>query len=74
MQVDVHDVHAKVAGPRDAHQGIEVCAIHIHHGAFGVQDVRDFRDLRFEHSEGIRVGHHERGALQHREVHQALVV
>ena len=40
VQIDVHHVDAEIARPRDAHQRIHIRAVHVDHGALGVQDLR----------------------------------
>src|SRR5262249_55560408 len=41
VQVEVHDVHAELAGARDAGESVHVGAIHVEERAFGVQYVGD---------------------------------
>ena len=61
VQIDVHDVYAEIAGPRDAYQCIHVGAIHVEHGALGVQDLGRFGDVLFEHADRVGIGDHEGG-------------
>ena len=63
VQVEVHHVHAEIAGPRDAHQRVHVGAVHVEHGALGVQNLGRLHDVLFEHAERVGVGHHERGHI-----------
>ena len=63
MQVEVHHVHAEVAGARLAHQGVHVGAVHIEQGALGVEDFGDLVDLAFEDADGRGIGEHQRGGL-----------
>ena len=39
VQVQVHDVHAEVARPRLAHQGVHVGAVHVEQPALGVHEL-----------------------------------
>ena len=45
VQVQVHDVHAEIAGPRDAHQRVHVGAVHVEQRAVRVEHLGDFRDV-----------------------------
>ena len=63
MQVEVHYVHAEVAGADFADQGVHVGAVHVEQGAFGVEDVGDLVDLVFKDAEGGGVGEHQRGGV-----------
>ena len=63
MQVQVHHVHAEVAGPHLAHQRIHVGAIHVHQRAFGMQHVGNLVDLLLEDAEGVGIGEHQRGNI-----------
>ena len=60
MQVQVHHVHAEIAGTDFAHQRVHVGAIHIEQAAFGVHDFGDLVDLLLEHSQRVGIGEHER--------------
>ena len=42
VQIQVHDIDAEIAGPRNAHQRIHVGAIHVHQRAFVMQDAGRF--------------------------------
>ncbi len=63
MQVQVHHVHAEVAGSRFAHQRVHVGAVHVEQGALGVQNLGDLRNLALEDADGRGVGEHQRGGL-----------
>ena len=63
MQVQVHHVHAKVAGAHLAHQRIHVGAIHVEQRALGVQNVGDFMNLMLEDAQRRGVGEHQRGGF-----------
>jgi len=63
VQVQVHHVHAEVAGADLAHQRVHICAVHVKQSAFGVEDVGDLVDLALEDAERGGVGEHERGCL-----------
>ena len=60
MQVQVHHIHAEVAGPHLAHQRIHVGAVHIEQRALGVQNVGDLVNLMLEHTQRRWVGEHQR--------------
>src|ERR1700732_614290 len=61
VQIDVHHVHAEIAWTRDAYQCVHVRAIHVEHGAFGVQDFGGLGDVLLEHADGVGIGDHEGG-------------
>ena len=63
VQVQVHHVHAEVAGPYLAHQRVHVGAIHIEQRALGVQNVGDLVNLALEDAERRWIGEHQRGGL-----------
>ena len=60
MQVQVHHVHAEVAGPHLAHQRIHVGAVHVEQRALGVQNVGDLVNLVLEDAQRRGVGEHQR--------------
>ncbi len=80
MQIEVHDVHAEIAGAGFADEGVHVGAVHVEERAFGVEDVGNFVDLGLEDADGRRIGEHERGgvlgdlALEGFDVHHAAFV
>ena len=59
VQVHLHDVHAHVARPGNAHQRVQVCAVHVKQAADRVDRLGDFGDVRFKQAERVRVGEHE---------------
>ncbi len=61
MQIEMQHVHAEVAGARDADERVHVGAIHVEHGAFGVQNLGDVNDVVFEDAERVGVGDHQGG-------------
>ena len=61
VQVEVHDVHAEIAGARLADERVHVGAVHVEERALGVEDVGDLVDLALEDAERVRVGEHQRG-------------
>ena len=63
MQVDVDDVEAHVAGPRDAADGVQVRAVVVHERAGGVEDVADLLDVLVEEAERRRVREHQAGGV-----------
>ena len=60
MQVQVHHVHAEVAGPHLAHQRVHVGAVHVKQRALGVQNVGDLVNLVLEDAQRRGVGEHQR--------------
>ena len=63
VQVEVHHVHAEVAGAGLAHQGVHVGAVHVEQRALGVEDLGDLVDLALEDANRRGVGEHQRGGL-----------
>ena len=61
VQVEVHDVEAHVARPRDAHHRVEVGAVVIQRRAHPVHDRRDLLDVLIEQPERVGVGEHQAG-------------
>ena len=80
VQVEVDDVEAHVAGPRDAHDRVQVRAVVVEGRADVVDDLRDLLDVAVEQPERVRVGEHQAGDVvvggraQLVEVDPALVV
>ncbi len=58
MQVQVHDVEAHVARPRDAHERVQVRAVHVHEAARLIDAAADLGHLRLEDPQGVRVREH----------------
>ena len=63
VQVDVHDIDAEVGGAHAAEEGVEIGAVAIEKGAFGVDKVGDVADAALEEAEGVGVGHHQGGHI-----------
>ena len=63
MQVQVHHVHAEVAGPHLAHQRVHVGAVHVEQRALGVQNVGDLVNLVLEDAQRRGVGEHQRRSV-----------
>ena len=74
VQVEMHHVDAEIAGPRDSHQRVHVGAIHVKHGALGVQNLRRLHDVLFEDAERVGVGHHQRRHVSVRRARQRFQV
>ena len=80
VQVVVDDVEAHVAGPRDAHHGVEVGPVVVERGPHAVHDRGDLLDVAVEQPERVGVGEHEAGHVvaglgaQIVDVHAAVLV
>src|SRR5439155_26668307 len=61
VEVEVADVEAEVARPRDAEDRVEVGAVHVDLHALGVTQLGDLDDPRLEHAYRVRHGDYERG-------------
>ena len=61
VDVVVHHVHAEVAGPRDAEDGVHIGAVEVDQGALAMYQIGNLRDLVIEDAERIWVGNHENG-------------
>ncbi len=61
MQVEVHHVHAKIAGARDAGERVHVRAVHVQQRAVFVQDFGGLGDILLEHAERRRIRDHHGG-------------
>ena len=61
MQIQVHHVHAEIAGTDFADQRVHVGAVHVEQAALGVHDVGDLVDLLLEHAQRVGIGQHQRG-------------
>lgn len=57
----MHHIETEIAWPSAAHQSVHICAIHIAQSARPVDHIDDFRDPRFEESDGVGHGEHEDG-------------
>ena len=79
VQVVVDDVEAHVAGPRDAHDRVQVGAVVVERGPRLVHDPRDLLDVAVEQAERVGVGQHQAGDVVGRlgaqvvEVHAAVL-
>ena len=63
VKVEVNDVHAHVAGPRDADECVHVGAVHVNETAGFMNDVADLFDVALEESERVWVGQHQSGNI-----------
>ena len=63
VQVEVADIGAKLAGPGQADEGIEVGAVEVHLTARVVHSGADLADRLLEHAVGRGVGDHEGSQL-----------
>jgi hypothetical protein len=63
VQIEVHEVGAEVAWPRDTNQRVHVGAVHVQLGAFRVQDTGDARYMFFKDAECVGIGQHQRGDI-----------
>src|SRR5205085_5970537 len=63
VKVDVNDVEAHVARPRDAADRVEVRAVVVHERACAMEDPLDLLDVLVEEAERRRVREHERGGV-----------
>ena len=60
VQVQVHHVHAEVAGTDFADQRVHVGAVHVEQAALGVHDFGDLVDLLLEDAQRVGIGEHQR--------------
>jgi hypothetical protein len=80
VQIQVHHVHAEIAGTRDAHQRVHVGAIHVEQRALAMQDFGSLDDARFEDAQRVGVGDHQAGHIfrdgffERGEIQQAVLV
>ncbi len=56
MQVQVHEIHAKISGTNFPNQSIHVGAVHVQQAALSVHDVGYLMDLLFEYSQRVGIG------------------
>ena len=61
VQVEVDDVEAHVARPREPHHRVEVGAVVVERRADPVHDLGDLVDVVVEQAERVRVGQHQAG-------------
>ena len=74
MEIEVHHVEAHVAGTDRSEQRVHVRAVVIEQAAAFVDHGRDFLDVLFEKTEGVRVGHHDAGDVRAKERPEGLDV
>ena len=58
VQIDVHHVEAHIAGTANAEHRVEIGSIVVHKTTTIVNETSNHRDVSFEDTEGVRVGHH----------------
>ena len=58
VQVDVHHVESHITRTACAEHRVEVCSVVIHQSAALMHETCNLRNIAFEESERIRVGHH----------------
>ena len=63
VQVDVHDIEAHIARTAHAEHGVEVGSVVVHQTATFVYQSCYFRNLGFEDTQSIGVGHHHTGNI-----------
>ena len=61
MQVEVHHIHAVVAGAHQAGERVHVGPVHVQQRAFVVENPGDRADVLLEHPQRVGVGDHQRG-------------
>src|SRR4051795_3388497 len=59
VQVEMADIGAVIAGPRQAHLRIEVGAVEIDLSAMAMHDLADVADVLLEHAMGGGIGDHD---------------
>ena len=64
VQVEVDDVEPHVAGPRDAHHGVQVRAVVVERRPRLVHDPRDLLDVAVEQAERVRIRQHQAGHVR----------
>ena len=74
VQVEVDDVEAHVAGPRDPHHRVQVRAVVVERAADVVHDRRDLADVAVEQAERVRVREHQAGDVLGRLLAQVVQV
>ena len=60
VQIQVHHVDAKIAGPRHSGERVHVRAVHVQQRALRVQNLRDLRNSFFENPQRRWIGDHQR--------------
>ena len=61
VQIEMADIGAVIAGPRQADLRVEIGAVEIDLAAMAMHDVADLADLLLEHAMGRGIGDHDRG-------------
>ena len=61
MHIEVDDVEAHVAGPRDPHDGVGVGAVVVEQPAGLVHEARDLDDVFVEQPQRVGIGEHQAG-------------
>ena len=60
VQIDMQDIDAEIAGPRDADHRVQIRAIHVDQRAMGVYEIRNRRNVALKDSQGVGIGDHHR--------------
>ena len=63
VQVEMADIGAVIAGPRQANLRIQIGAVEIDLPAMAVHDVADLADMFLEYAMSRRIGDHHRGEV-----------
>ena len=63
VQVQVHHVHAEIAGARLAYQRVHVGAIHVKQAALCMHKIGNLVNFLFEDAERIGIGEHDGGDI-----------
>src|ERR1700716_978694 len=63
VQIEMADIGAIIAGPRQPDLRIHVGAVEIDLSAMLMHDVTDFTDVLLEHAMGRGIGDHDRGEI-----------
>ncbi len=63
VQIEMADIGAVIAGPRQSHLRVHVGAVEIDLAAMAVHDLADIADMLLEHAMGRGIGDHDRGKI-----------
>src|ERR1700681_2391790 len=63
VQVEMADIGAVIAGPRQPDLRVHVGAVEIDLSAMAMHDVADLADMLLEHAVGGGIGDHDRGEI-----------
>src|SRR5882724_12999065 len=63
VQIEMADIGAVIAGPREADLRIQIGAVEIDLSAMAVHDVADLADMLLEHAMGRGIGDHDGGEI-----------